>query len=521
MTLEDQRDSRSPTLADGTKGTFSLPTIRSDIAAMVRSKRGRAAMLGFLGAVLTTVGGFGAGSTLVTDRLLEDAHLSWMRFGHGLVLSSMTAWVGVACMIVAWIQLGRIALVHNVALNELRIIVGMWILPLIFAVPMFSRDTYSYLAQGALLRDGFDPYRVGAAANPGVFFDNVSAVWINTPSPYGPGFLLIAEGITKVVGNNLVAGTILMRLAMLPGLALMVWAVPYLARHFHGKPVVALWLAVLNPLVLIHLIGGVHNETLMVGLMVAGIALALKRKHIAGIALISIGFTIKAMAALALPFIVWIWVIHERERREAAGEGPEPYPMIAFAKCASLGAIVFASVYGAASVTAGVGIGWVSALQGSNQIKNWLSLPTVLAHAVTWFTPLGLDPVLSVTRPICWVVLIAVLVGTWWRFRRSEQDAVAGIAIALIAVVILSPAALPWYYSWPLAVGACFVISPRLLMFLAGICTFVMLVFLPDGPPASGPLHVALALLGAVVAAISLRFEDPLRLRAQKARRPR
>ena len=31
----------------------------------------------------------------------------------------------------------------------------------------------------------------------------------------------------------------------------------------------------LNPLVIIHLMGGVHNEMLMVGLMMAGIALTL------------------------------------------------------------------------------------------------------------------------------------------------------------------------------------------------------------------------------------------------------
>ena len=39
---------------------------------------------------------------------------------------------------------------------------GFWLAPLLLSVPVFSRDTYSYLAQGALLRDGFDPYLVGA-----------------------------------------------------------------------------------------------------------------------------------------------------------------------------------------------------------------------------------------------------------------------------------------------------------------------------------------------------------------------
>ena len=64
---------------------------------------------------------------------------------------------------------------------------------------------------------------------------------------------------------------------------------------------VALWICVLNPLVLIHLMGGVHNEMLMVGLMAAGIALTLQRHHVAGITLLTIAIAVKATAGLALP----------------------------------------------------------------------------------------------------------------------------------------------------------------------------------------------------------------------------
>ena len=65
------------------------------------------AKLGFLGSVLITVGGLGAGSTKPHDPLLEALHLSWLRFGHGLVLSSILLWTGVALMLIAWLRLGR------------------------------------------------------------------------------------------------------------------------------------------------------------------------------------------------------------------------------------------------------------------------------------------------------------------------------------------------------------------------------------------------------------------------------
>ncbi|MBF6330182.1 alpha-(1-_6)-mannopyranosyltransferase A [Nocardia transvalensis] len=495
-------------------------------ADFFRSPEGHAALLGFWGALMITFGGLGAGATRRNDPLLEQAHLSWLRFGHGYALASIVVWVGVLAMIVAWVRLGRITIgtgpyagTSTVTLNELRAIVGIWIFPLLFAVPMFSKDVYSYLAQGTLLRNGLDPYRVSPVQGlqPGnVLLDNVSSVWTDTTAPYGPIFLLLGRAITMVTGDNVVAGTIAMRLVMLPGLALMMWAIPHLTKHLGGKPTVALWLAVLNPLVLIHLIGGVHNEMLMVGLMAAGIALVLEHRHVAGIVVVAIGVAIKATAGVALPFLVWIWMIHERERRAAENKGPMPHPVRTFVKIGGLGLSVFAVVFAAASVTAGVGIGWLTALSGSKKIINWLSLPTVLAYVVDWVTPLRFDVILNEgTRLLCAVALVAILAWTWWRFKHSEREAVFGILIAFVAIVILSPAALPWYYSWPLALAAGFALSTPTLMVLVGLCTWLMLVFQPDGSIGLYNFgHVAAATFAAVVAALSLRTVDPLRLRA-------
>ncbi|MFT7024354.1 MAG: alpha-1,6-mannosyltransferase [Rhodococcus sp. (in: high G+C Gram-positive bacteria)] len=489
------------------------------LALFLRSPEGHAAALGLIGAVLITFGGFGAGSVRRRDPLLEIMHLSWLRFGHGLVLSSILVWLGVVLMIVAWVRLGRATLGGRTTLSELRWIVPVWTAPLLLSVPMFSRDAYSYLAQGALLRDGFDPYAVGPVANPGLLLDNVSNVWTTTTAPYGPLFLLLGQAITSITGDNVIAGTMLLRITMLPGLALMMWAVPRLATHMGGKPTIALWLAVLNPLVLIHLIGGVHNELLMVGLMTAGIVLVLEHKHVGGVALVAVAVAIKATAGLALPFMVWIWMIHERERAIAENRSPMS-PVRSFLKTAGTGAGVFGAVFVAASLVAGVGIGWLTALSGSAKIINWLSLPTILAHLITvstsWFLDTNLGPVLEITRMICALALVIIIVGAWWFYRRTERDAVKGIVVALVAIVVLSPAALPWYYSWPLALAAGFALSTRTLMVLVGLSAWLMLVFRPDGSIGLYTLgHVALATFAAVVAALSLTTVDPLRLRGK------
>src|SRR4029079_12422682 len=112
--------------------------------------------------------------------------------------------------------------------------------------------------------------------------DNVSPIWTTTTAPYGPAFILVAKFVTMLVGDHVIAGTMVLRLCMLPGLIMLIWAAPRLARHVGANGATALWICALNPLVIIHLMGGVHNEMLMVGLMMAGIALTLARHPVPG-----------------------------------------------------------------------------------------------------------------------------------------------------------------------------------------------------------------------------------------------
>ncbi|ULP49290.1 alpha-(1-_6)-mannopyranosyltransferase A [Mycolicibacter virginiensis] len=479
-----------------------------------------AAWLGCLGALLITLGGLGAGSTRIQDPVLDSLHLSWLRFGHGLVLSSVLLWAGVAVMLVAWLGLGRRVIEGTVSTYTLITTTGFWLAPLLLSVPVFSRDTYSYLAQGALLRDGFDPYVVGPVDNPNPLLEDVSPIWAATTAPYGPAFILVAKLVTMLVGNNVVAGTMVLRLCMLPGLALLIWAAPRVAARVGGSAPAALYLAVLNPLVIIHLMGGVHNEMLMVGLVIAGIALTLERRHLAGITLVALAAAVKATAAIALPFLVWIWMRRLREPRgERRGlarldEGEpklEPrnerrgYPtVIAFAIAAAVSTAIIVAVFAVLSALAGVSLGWLTALLAGNvKIINWLTVPTAAAnliHAVGGlFAPVNFYAVLHITR-ISGVAVIGLLLPVlWWRARRDDRAAVAGIAWAMLVVVLFVPAALPWYYTWPLAVAATVVRSPTAIAAIAAASTWIMVIFKPDG---SHGMYTWLHVIGATGCAV-------------------
>jgi len=466
----------SPTSAPASSP--AAPGALSRLTAFAAATEGRPALLGFLGAALITVGGSGCGSTKQHDPLLESLHLSWLRYGHGLVLSSVLLWIGVTLMLSAWLWLGRRALAGAASEYAMVASAAFWLAPLLLSVPLFSRDTYSYLAQGALLRDGLDPYAVGPIENPNPLLDNVSPIWTITTAPYGPAFILIARLVTMLVGNHVIVGTMLLRLCMLPGLALLVWATPRIARHVGANAPIALWICVLNPLVIIHLMGGVHNEMLMVGLMAAGIALTFERRHLAGIAVIAVGMAVKATAGLALPFMVWVWMRHLRGRREYP-------PLRAFSTASVASVSIVVVVFAVLSGVAGVGLGWLTALAGSVKIINWLSIPTAtanLVHAVGgFFFTVDFYGILQVTRAIGIAIIALALPLLWWRFRHDDRAALTGIAWVMLIVVLFAPAALPWYYSWPLAVVAPLAQSRRAVASIAAFSTWIMVIFKPDG----------------------------------------
>ena len=467
----------TPTQAPKTGPAQHVWSLRR-LTCFARSPQGRPALLGALGALLITAGGLGAGSTQLHDRMLESLHLSWLRFGHGLVVSSVWLWAGVALMLMAWLWLGRRVIDRTATEYTMVATTGFWLAPLLLSVPVFSRDTYSYLAQGALLRDGFDPYLIGPVDNPNSLLDNVSPIWTTTTAPYGPAFILVAKFVTALVGNDVVTGTMLLRLGMLPGLALLIWAAPRVARHVGADGAAALWICVLNPLVIIHLMGGVHNEMLMVGLMMAGIALTFARHHVWGVGLIAVAVAVKATAGLALPFMVWVWMRDLRDRRG--------YPPVkAFAAATAASAVIFAAIFAVLSWLAGVGLGWLTALAGSVKIINWLTVPTAAANLInvagSLLFPVNFYAVLDVARIIGITIIAISLPLLWWRFRHTDREALIGIALVMGVVVLFVPAALPWYYTWPLAVVSALAQSQRAIAVIAGASTWITVIWKPDG----------------------------------------
>ena len=415
----------------------------------------RTLWLGVAASVCIALGSYGAGATRNRSGLMRELGLDALTYGHGRGLMDGLLTVGILGLVVAWLLLGR----ARPGLRATRLATCAWTAPLVLSGPVLSRDVYSYLMQGAMLRDGYDPYTEGAAVNPGPYLWEVSHDWRNTTTPYGPLHLGLGKAITSVVGDDVTAGLVAYKLISLAGFALIVWAVPRIARELGGNAEFALWIGATNPVMLLHLVGGMHNESVMVGLVSAGLlaCIAPQRRRVAwstaGIALIALAVSLKATAAIALPFVVWILLARDNGGAQASW----PRRVGVFIGSGAWTVAVTAAVVNLVTVLSGSSWGWVEEISGNSKVVNPLAGPTLLAELIAPIAQLinedfHYNSALAATRAASGILMLAGLVVVWWFFRPKDRalassTAVAGTTAAYAVAFVANSVTLPWYYA--------------------------------------------------------------------------
>ncbi|MFI7141623.1 polyprenol phosphomannose-dependent alpha 1,6 mannosyltransferase MptB [Streptomyces massasporeus] len=440
----------------------------------------RCQVLGLAGTSCLALGGETAGALPVEDLL----HPASARAALGLV----GVYFGVVLLIAAWLLLGR--LVRGPRPPEPRsllLVLAIWAAPLLLAPPLFSRDVYSYLAQGAMVEAHLDVYAHGPARLGGPLADEVAPLWRHTGAPYGPVFLAGAAALSGLTRGELPAGLFGMRLVALAGVALMAAALPRLARHSGADPSAALWLGALNPLVLLHLVAGAHNDAVMLGLLGVGLVAALGRWPVLGAVLVTLAALVKAPAVLGLAAVVALQV--------RAGRSP--------AKALVTTTVAAAGTTVAATAVAGTGYGWIGALNTPASPQNW-ALTTLLGRATrALLEHLGSDlaplavPAWHALGIVAAVLAIALI---WLRLRLRP---VYALGLSLAAVAALGPAIRPWYALWGLFLIAAAAPSTSVRHRTAAVTGVLALSVLPSGGPADTG-QLVLAVSGGALAVVVL-----------------
>lgn len=454
--------------------------------------------LGLASSVLIAAGACGAGATLLHDPLLSGTPLDGWRRGTGKAVATVLLYVGVALLVPVWVRLGHAIRAKRATTQHVVRAIWAWATPLLIAPPLFSTDLYTYLAQGAVAHAGLDPYTHVPAELPSPITAEALGGWLSIPSPYGPLFMLLMKGVLALTGGSPLLGALLTKLAIGTGLALLCLALPPLCRRLGTEPASALWLGVANPLVLLYLVSGAHNDLLMLGLLVSGTVLVLDHAPVRGFALVALAAAVKVTAAVALPFLLWIWVAQRADGRRPT------WSVLAGVTAAAVSTVV--AVFGVCTLLLGGGLGWITALSGNLRLTPWLSLSTAAGRLTGDIvaTVATVDPARLIAdfRLVGYVVLAAFVGWLWWRSRAGGAIAVRGATWALLATVLLSPVVFPWYFTWPLALGATATWPRYRAAAVAGVSTWLVLSTHPDGRTLLPPWGFAAALGFSVAVAV-------------------
>jgi hypothetical protein len=289
--------------------------------------------------------------------------------------------------------------------------------------PLLSNDVHSYVDYAHLgVLHGLDPYvhpPRAAPADPA--FAEVS--WTGATSVYGPLFTLGTYALARVP-----IGTAVLALKLFAALTTIALAA-LVARIAPGRGVDPLRAAAfvgLNPLVLMHVVGGPHNDGAAMLLATLGVGAVLAAEEASGGLVLVLAAGVKASALFPAPFAL---LGARRRSRALAG-------MLAGA------ALLFAVAWPA------FGLHWLSAgdVAGRNLDRtSQMSLPGEL-HRI-----FGVDPGLARHAALyIYAALYAWLL--LWTWRGADWVRAAGWAGA--GLLLATTWLLPWYLIWALPLAA-------------------------------------------------------------------
>jgi hypothetical protein len=288
---------------------------------------------------------------------------------------------------------------------------------------LLSHDVYSYVDYARLgVRHGLDPYVHPPLAAPG---DPAYAhvTWTEATSAYGPLFTLATYPLAWLpVG---VAVAVLKAVAALSVLGIAALSAR-IATWRGTDPMRAAAFVALNPLVLVHVVGGAHNDGLTMLLAMLAVAAILSARELTGGAALVAAIATKLSAAPLAPF--------------ALLGSPRPKRTLVSGLAAAL----------VIAIVAYLAFGWDwlhgFGLAGENQDRtSHMSIPITFAR-LTGITPDGV----RLAATVLFAALVTYLLAWTWR----GGDWIRASAWAGLGLLLATAWLLPWYLIWLLPLAA-------------------------------------------------------------------
>lgn len=373
--------------------------------------------------------------------------------GGLIVVTSVLALVG------AWLTGTWLVARERLRPGAVAAVAALWCVPFALVPPILSKDAYAYLAQGAVAGVGGSPYRsplaVLGATSP--LLRAVDPLYRDQVSPYGPLALRLLQASLWVGRGDGVAALIFLRAVTVLGIAVTVWCGWRLAPP--ERRALTVWLLAASPLVLLHLVGGMHLEALLGASLGVALLLHARGSTRAAVVVVVVAAAVKLPAVVALPALLL-------DARRAGG-------WMGLGRHLAVGVTTAGALIGLLQPDP---FGWVLALKGTLHVWNPISLPSVAALA--WATLAGGSPltwlgglrILSAATGLLWAGYLCLTAG-----RRSTAST-AGFLLA--AVTLTSPVLWPWYVA-PAVVCLVLAGGARHMLVATGLSVGAALTALP------------------------------------------
>jgi alpha-1,6-mannosyltransferase len=304
---------------------------------------------------------------------------------------------------------------------------------------LLSHDVYSYVDYARLgVLHGLDPYvhpPLAAPADPAF----AQVTWTEATSAYGPLFTLLTYPLAWIPVGAAVAVLKAVAAASVLGIAVLV---SRLAVERGLDPLRAAAFVALNPLVLVHVVGGAHNDGLTMLLAMLAVAALLSRREFSGGAALVAAVATKASAAFLAPFALLACL-------PTSPTGRKPLHLTAFRPVGGFlvgGALAAAAIALAAWLA--FGWDWLNGfgLAGENQDRtSHMSIPVTTARLT------GLDPdAVRLAAALLFAAAVTYLLAWTWR----GGDWIRASAWTALALLLATSWLLPWYLIWPLPLVA-------------------------------------------------------------------
>ena len=375
----------------------------------------------------------------------------------------------------------REAWVNRVRLSAVLVASGISLAVSVAAPLLLSRDIYTYAAYGRIMvlyRQ--NPYVARLSAFPhDPYVATASVQWLRHHSLYGPVFTLVSAVVARTWAGS--PGATIVAFKVLAGVSIAA-ATGFVAltttRIRPERAPLAVALIGLNPVIVVHTVGGGHVDALLAAPLAAAAAIAVARpqavsaRAIIVTVLLTAACLIKVTVVPALALWIW-WVARAKAAQRRRIVGAHVAVIVG-----SVAASIAPFVAGAHTLAPFTTLGGVEVWASPSQLVGHVARLVVGSLAGS-AAGAGAAGVVEVGFLVVFLLLLPRIAE-----RTAATDPAASVeawGVALLVLALCMPFLLPWYSAWFVAFLGLF--GDELLVAAGALVTGVLaLTLLPADP---------------------------------------